>query len=114
MGNVSLLRSTPEDPDLGPLDTSDWGMVECETWPCTNYMITPCTEGVFGITVHQDLSDYVFDVSGILTGTTFEESFCFTVEPTFDIVTEEPINISSWGSLGVEIEDCAEDPPCQE
>jgi len=63
--------------------------------------------------VRQDLSDYVFDVAGYVTGTTFEESLCFSVGHTFDPPNVPPIDISSWASLGIEIENCAEDPPCQ-
>jgi len=112
-GQCFTIESTSENAELGPLDTSDWSEVPCEVWPCTNYMISPCTEGVFGITVRQDLSDYIFDVMGTLTGTTFEESLCFDVSHTFDTPNHDPIDTSSWGSLGIEIEDCAEDPPCQ-
>jgi len=112
-GQCFNIEIFPEEADLGPLDTSDWGEVVCETWPCVNYMITPCTDGVISITVQQDLNDYIFDTAGILTGSTFVDSLCFTVEHTFDTPTVEPINISSWGSLGIIIADCAEDPPCQ-
>ena len=114
-GECFNIEVTPEGPaTLGPLDTSDWVEITCGEWPCTNFMVLPCTDGVESITVSQDLSDYVFDVSGVVTGTTFEESLCFTVETTYDSPTVPPVDISSWGSLGIEIDNCAEDPPCQE
>tara|TARA_R110002110_G_scaffold7833_7_gene39495 strand:+ start:2031 stop:3974 length:1944 start_codon:yes stop_codon:yes gene_type:complete len=113
-GQCFTIEISPEEADLSPLDTSDWGVVEnCDLWPCSNFMIEPCTEGVGVMTVHQDLNEFLFDVAGILTGTTFEDSLCFTVSATQDPPDTSNIDTSSWGSLGIEIDDCGEDPPCQ-